>query len=72
MVLMILDKKLAGILSNFCADIAKAYFVATFVTPALSGLTIWWEVMFVLIKGSVFVIVFLLASWHLARVEDKL
>lgn len=69
---MILDRKLAGILSNFCADIAKAYFVATFVTPALSGLTMWWEIVFVLIKGVVFVIVFLLASWYLARSEDKL
>ncbi|MBI3103477.1 hypothetical protein HYZ05_00895 [Candidatus Daviesbacteria bacterium] len=69
---MVLDSKLAGILSNFCLDIAKAYFVAAFVTPALSGLTNWWEILFVLIKGLLFVIIFLLASWYLARLEDQL
>lgn len=69
---MILDRKLAGILSNFCLDIAKAFFVATFITPSLSGLSLWWDILLVLIKGLVFVIVFLLASWYLARLEGEL
>lgn len=67
---MMLDKKLAGILSNFCADIAKAYFVATFITPSLSGLSLWWEILLVLIKGLVFVTMLILLSWRLAKLGD--
>ncbi len=67
---MILDSKLAGILSSFCADIAKAYFVATFVTPSLSGTSTWWEILLILTKGLVFVIVLIALSWQLAKLEE--
>lgn len=67
---MILDKKLAGILSNFCADIAKAYFVVTFVTPSISGLTSWVEITLVLTEGMVGVTIALMLAWQFAKLEE--
>lgn len=69
---MVLDSKLARILSNFCADIAKAYFVATFITPPLSGEFSLGQGFLILIKGAVDVILFLILSWHFAKMEDKI
>lgn len=66
---MILDRKLAGILSNFCADIAKAYFVVTFVAPPLSNSS--WEFILMLTRGLVAVIVFILLSWRFSKLEEK-
>lgn len=68
---MILDKKLAGILSNFCADIAKAYFVVTFVTPSISGLMSWVEITLVLTEGMVGVTMALMLAWQFAKLEEN-
>lgn len=68
---MVLDAKLAGILSNFCLDISKAFFVATFVTPSLSGLYYWFEILLVLIKGTIFVTIFILLSWQFAKLGEN-
>ena len=69
---MILDKKLAGLLSNFCLDIAKAYFVATFITPSLTGSYGSLEISLVLIRGLLAVIMFLHLSWQFAKLEEKI
>ncbi len=68
---MILDKKLAGLLSNFFLDISKAFFVATFVTPSLSVTTVWWEILWILIKGLMNAILFLVAAWQFKKLEDR-
>ncbi len=69
---MILDAKLAGILSNFCADVAKGFFAATFITPALSETIDGWEVILILTKGLFTVTMFLLAAWKFAKLEEGL
>ncbi len=68
---MILDSKLAGILSNFCLDIAKAFFAVTFITPSLGGLSSWWEVILVLTKGMAGVTIAIILSWQFAKLEEK-
>lgn len=68
---MILDPKLANILSNFCLDVAKAYFVATFITPSLSGPPSLPEILVVLTKGLLNVIVFLGLSWQFSKLGDE-
>lgn len=67
---MILDAKLAGILSNFCLDIAKAFFVATFVTPGLSGEFNLPEVALVLTRGVFVVTILILLSWKLEKLKE--
>lgn len=66
---MIIDSKLAGILSNFCLDIAKAYFITTFVAPPLSASG--WEFMLMLTRGLAAVIVFIVLSWQFSKLERK-
>jgi len=66
------DAKLASIMSNFCLDIAKAYFIATFVTPSLTSVSTGWEFVWILLRGLLNVILFLLASWQLAKLGDQL
>lgn len=68
---MKVDAKLTAILSDFCLDIAKAFFVATFVTPSLSGISSLLGILFVLTKGFLNVILFLVASWQLAKLGDR-
>ena len=68
---MVLDTKLAGILSNFCLDIAKVYFAVTFITPSLGGLSNWWEVVFMLTKGMASVTIAILLSWQFAKLGEK-
>ena len=67
---MILDSKLARILSNFCLDIAKAFFVVAFITPPLSADSIWQTIL-MLTRGVIGAIVFILLSWQFAKLEEK-
>ena len=69
---MVLDYKLANILSSFCLDIAKALFVTTFVTPSLSGLSVGWEFFLALTRGLVGVTIAIVLSWQFAKLGDKL
>lgn len=69
---MILDSKLAGILSNFCLDIAKALFVTTFVTPSLSGLSLGWELSLALTRGLAGVTIAIILSWQFTKLEEEL
>lgn len=67
---MVLDKKLAGILSNFCLDIAKAYFVVAFVTPPLSSGSVLLTTL-MLIRGLVAAILFIVLSWQFLKLKDR-
>ena len=62
---------MAGILSNFCADIAKAYFIAAFITPILNSSTSWLEIIFVLIRGLIAVTILIIMSWRFAKLEGE-
>ena len=66
------DSKLSGLLSDFFLDIAKASFIAAFVTPALSATTSVSGVMLVLIRGLLNVILYLYLAWLLAGQKGKL
>ncbi len=66
---MVLDTKLAGILSNFCLDLAKAYFVATFITPGLSGEFNLPEIVLVLTRGVLVVTILIFLSWKLEKLK---
>lgn len=65
------DPKLASLLSNFCLDISKAYFIAGFITPALSGITSVSLVILTLTKTLLSAILFLAVSWILARLGEN-
>ncbi len=65
-----MDPKLARILSDFCLDIAKGFFIATFVTPAISEVSSWWVVALILIKGLFAVTMGLLFAWKFAKLEE--
>lgn len=67
---MILDSKLAGILSNFCLDIAKAYFVAAFVAPPLSTGSVLVTIL-MLIRGLIAAILFIVLSWQFLKLKDR-
>ncbi len=67
---MIIDPKLAGILSNFCLDIAKAYFIAAFVTPPLSAGSVL-VTMLMLIRGLIAAILFIVLSWQFLKLKDR-
>lgn len=68
---MVLDPKLAQILSSLCEDIGKAYFVATFITPSLSGLSLGWELVLVLTQGLTGVTIAILLSWQFAKLGEE-
>jgi len=70
--LMRLDEKLTAILSDFFLDIAKAFFVATFITPALGKASSLSQVLWILTSGLTNVILFLALSWYLAKLGEKL
>lgn len=67
---VVIDSKLARILSDFFSDIAKAYFIATFIAPSLTGASAF-ELVLLLTKGLVNVILFLVLAWLLSKMEDK-
>ena len=64
---MKIDGTLAHILSDFFLDGAKAFFVATFVTPSLNNISSLPELLFVLTRGLLNVTLFLIASWQIAK-----
>ncbi|TSC64303.1 MAG: hypothetical protein G01um101493_163 [Microgenomates group bacterium Gr01-1014_93] len=65
-----IDAKLARILSNFCLDIAKAYFIATFIAPSLGDISAQ-DVNFLLIRGTGNVILFLLLAWGWSKQAEN-
>lgn len=68
---MEIDAKLAHLLSSFFLDIAKAAFVATFITPSLLQATSLVEIASLLTRGLINVILFLFLSWQLAQFEER-
>lgn len=56
-----IDSKMAGLLSDFFLDIAKAFFVATFITPPFTQGGII-STLLLLMRGMVFVTMCLWAS----------
>jgi hypothetical protein len=65
---MKLDAKLCALLSDFFLDIAKAYFIATFITPVVEK-TSFWDGLFLLTKGIVGVSILLWVAWQLTKLE---
>ncbi len=63
------DAKFAHILSDFFLDIAKAVFIGTFITPALSKASSELEFAILLTRGLSLVIIFLLISWEFSKLE---
>jgi hypothetical protein len=67
-----IDNKWATILSDFCLDIAKAYFIAAFVSPSILINEISSEMfLFILIMGITNVIIFLSLSRYLLQIKKK-
>ena len=67
---MFIDSNLAELLSNFFLDIAKAIFIASFITtPILYSLE---GFIYVVIKGISGTIIFLYFSNEFARIKDIL
>jgi len=65
---MIRSKKLVHLLSDFCADIAKAFYISAFITPSLQGS----NDPLLLIRGFITAIVYLIIAWFLSELEEKL
>ncbi len=68
---MRLDATLAGLLSNLFLDIAKAYFIATLVTPPIIGVSSIGELLLILTKGILTGMLFMFASWYFARRKEN-
>lgn len=68
---MALDSKLSRLLSDFFLDIAKAYFIAAFITPSITNTPTGFEAFLVLTRGLLNVILFLIVSWKFAKLEKK-
>ena len=68
---MRIDKKLLHLLSDFFLDIAKAFFIASFVTPSLSGVSSFLEISVILTRGVVSATLFIYMSWVLAKMEEE-
>ena len=68
---MKIDTHLATLLSDFFLDIAKAFFIGTFVAPSLSGVSSFSEIFLVLTRGLLNAILFLFVAWWLAKFKDK-
>lgn len=68
---MTIDSKLAHLLSDFFLDIAKAYFIGTFVTPSLIGSNTLVQIIGILTKGMLAVILLLIISWKFAKLEKE-
>ena len=62
---MVADGKLLNLLSDFCLDIAKAAFIAGFITPAVkASLTLF---LLLLTKYLLLAILFLYFAWQFAK-----
>lgn len=68
---MALNSKLSRLLSDFFLDIAKAYFIATFIGSSLLNTVSIPEVLMVLTKTIFSVILFILISWQFAMLEEE-
>ena len=68
---MRLDAKLANLLSSFFLDIAKAYFIGTFIAPSLTDVSSLLELLLILTRGLGSAIVALVFSWYFAKLEEK-
>jgi|GEM_PF-4332072 len=68
---MYIDKTLARLLSDFFLDIAKAFFIATFITTSFSNISSFSEILLVLTRGIANVILSLLLAWKLAKFKEK-
>lgn len=66
-----IDSKLAKLLSDFTLDIAKAFFVAAFVTQPLSHETNLFNLLIPLYKSLINVILFILVSRQLLNFTTK-
>lgn len=68
--MFVIDNKWAAILSDFCLDIAKAYFIASFISPTISiYIKSPAEFLLLLTKGMANVIIFLALSRYLLQVK---
>lgn len=68
---MKIDAKLLHILSDVFIDIAKAFFIAAIVAPALSSVSLW-ESVSALTKNYLLGTVFLLIAWQLAKFKERI
>lgn len=65
------DSKFALLLSDFFLDIAKAFFIATFITPSLNSGSNIYDIVLVLFKGLINVIIFLVMSRQFLEFTEK-
>lgn len=66
-----IDATFARLLSEFFLDIAKAYFIGTFVTTSISGVFSLPDFLLILTKGIGNVIVFLWLAWIFAKLKER-
>jgi hypothetical protein len=65
--MLVLDTKLAALLSDFSLDIAKAWFIAIFVSMDPTKISTFSAALWFLTKGLANVTLFLYLSWVLAK-----
>lgn len=68
---MVIDSKLAELLSDFSLDIAKAFFIATVVAPFLEGNIVQNIKLAILFKGLISAILFLGTSRFFLEFKSK-
>lgn len=66
---MIIDQKMASLLSDFFLDIAKAVFIATFIAPPLQRIGNLLDILLIFTKGLLGVIAFLYLSRVLLQIK---
>ncbi len=65
-----IDSKLARILSDFCLDIAKAYFISAFVTAPINSSSLSLTIL-ALLKGLIAAILFIVLSRQFLEFEKE-
>ena len=65
---MLIDAKLAKLLSSYTLDISKAFFIAAFITPQFSNVD-FLSGLFNLTRNIADAILFLVVSWNFAKME---
>ena len=68
---MIIDQKMAGLLSDFFLDMAKAIFITTFIAPPLQKVENPFEIMLTFGKGILTVVIFLTISRRFLQIRSK-
>lgn len=66
---MVIDQKMAGLLSDFFLDIAKAVFIATFIAPSMQKSANSLEILLLFSQGVLNTIIFLVISRFLLQVK---